>query len=238
VTPATYTLLAVVVAAAAFIQGTTGVGFALIVAPVLGFLAPEVLPACLLALMLPLNAYVAWRERAALDRTGAGWITAGRFVGTFGGLWVLAMLPPSRLDLVVGAVTVLAALATLAAPSFSPGRGAYVTAGLVTGVTETATGIGGPPLALAYQHRPAPVLRATLAFCFLVGQLVSIAVLAAGGRVGAPQLAAAAELLPALVVGAAFSRLAHRRVGGKILRVFVLAFAVVSGTLLLLRGAA
>ena len=113
-TPAAYTLLAVVVAAAAFIQGTTGVGFALIVAPVLGFLAPQALPACLLALMLPLNAYVAWRERAALDRTGAAWITAGRCVGTFGGLWVLAVLAPSRLDLVIGGVTVLAALSRLA----------------------------------------------------------------------------------------------------------------------------
>lgn len=165
--PAAYAFLAAVVAAAAFIQGTIGVGFALIVAPVLGFLAPEVLPTCPLALMLPLNAYVAWRERAALDRTGADWITAGRFVGTFGGLWVLAMLPPSRLDLTIGAVTVLAA----------------------------------------------------------------------GGRVGAPKLSAAAALLPALVAGAALSRLVHRRVGGKSLRVFVLAFAAVSGTLLLLRGA-
>ena len=91
-----FTPIAAAVIVAAFIQGTTGVGFALIVAPVLAFLAPDLVPVCLLVLMIPLNVYVAWRERAALDRSGAGWITAGRFLGTFGGLWVLAVLTRSN----------------------------------------------------------------------------------------------------------------------------------------------
>ena len=34
-------------------------------------------------LMLPLNGLVAWRERASVDWRGAGWITLGRFAGTF-----------------------------------------------------------------------------------------------------------------------------------------------------------
>jgi len=154
-----FAVIAVAVLIAAVVQGTSGVGFALIVAPVLGFLAPQLLPVCLLALMIPLNVYVAWRERAALDRSGAGWITLGRFAGTFGGLWVLAALSSSHLNMLIGAATVLAAVATLVAPSFTPGRPACITAGLITGITETATGIGGPPLALVYQHQPAPTLR-------------------------------------------------------------------------------
>jgi len=95
--------------------------------------------------MLPLNVYVAWRERAALDRSGAGWITLGRLVGTFGGLWILAAMPASALNLLIGAATILAATATLVLPSFRAGRQSFIAAGLVTGVTETATGIGGPP---------------------------------------------------------------------------------------------
>ena len=69
---------------AAFVQGSTGVGFALIVAPVIGLLKPELLPVCVLVLMLPLNLYVVWRERAAVDRVGASWITGGRIVGSAG----------------------------------------------------------------------------------------------------------------------------------------------------------
>jgi uncharacterized membrane protein YfcA len=218
---------------AAFVQGITGVGFALIVAPILAFLAPDLLPVCLLALMIPLNVYIAWRERAALDRSGAGWITAGRFLGTFGGLWVLAALTSSQLGVLIGAATILAAVVTLRAPSFTPGHRAFVAAGLITGVMETATGIGGPPLALVYQHQAAARLRSTIAFCFLVGELMSLALLAMAGRVSASQVGAAITLAPALAVGAVLSRLVHDRVGGRQLRAFVLLFAIVSGVVLL-----
>jgi uncharacterized membrane protein YfcA len=229
-------LVSLAVLFAAFVQGATGVGFALIAAPVIGLVRPDLLPVCVLVLMLPLNLYVMWRERGAIDRTGARWITGGRVLGTAGGLWVLAALSASQLSLFVGASTVAAALVTLAMPAFSPGRSAFVAAGLVTGVTETATGIGGPPLALVYQHQPAPTMRSTIALCFLVGELVSLAVLTATGRIDGAQLHAAALLLPALVVGAVLSRVVHRRINGRVLRVFVQVFAIVSGVVLLLHS--
>lgn len=229
-------LVSVAVFAAAFVQGATGVGFALIAAPVIGMLRPDLLPVCVLVLMLPLNAYIAWRERGAIDRRGAGWITGGRLAGTAGGLWVLAALSTGHLALFVGASTIAAALATLALPPFSPGRGAFVAAGVVTGITETATGIGGPPLALVYQHQRAPVMRSTIALCFLLGELVSLAVLMAAGRIDGTQLQAAAQLLPALVLGAVISRSVHHRVDGRLLRGFVQAFALVSGGVLLLQA--
>jgi len=232
---AVFALIATSVTVAGFVQGATGFGFALIVAPVLALLAPDLVPVSLLMLMLPLNVYVAWREWAALDRRGAAWITGGRFLGTFGGLWLLTTLTASLLDNVIGAVTVLAAIATLIAPSFTPGRRTLVAAGVVTGITETATGIGGPPLALVYQHQGAARLRATLAFCFLVGQLMSLAILAAAGRVSASHVETAVMLVPALAIGAAMSRLVHGRVSGSLLRAFVLLFALVSGAVLLTR---
>ena len=63
----------------ALIQGAIGVGFALVVAPLAAVLRPDLLPGSILLLMLPLNAYVAWRERTSFDLSGASWITAGRF---------------------------------------------------------------------------------------------------------------------------------------------------------------
>jgi uncharacterized protein len=228
--------ISLTVAAAAFVQGTIGMGFALIVAPMLGLLAPGLVPVCLLVLMIPLNVYVTWRERAAVDRSGARWITVGRFAGTFAGVWVLAVLSAHYLGLLIGAATVVAAIATLLTPSFTPGPRACLAAGLVTGITETATGIGGPPLALVYQHQPAPTLRSTIAFCFLVGELISLAFLAAAGRASASQFVDAALFLPALAIGAVLSQLLHRSVGGQVLRKFVLVFAIVSGALLVARA--
>nr|WP_310278486.1 sulfite exporter TauE/SafE family protein [Haloactinomyces albus] len=227
---------AVAVTVASFVQGTTGLGFALILAPVIGILQPNLLPVFLLMLMIPLNAYIAWRERGSLDTSGAGWVTGGRFVGTFGGLWVLAVIPMGKLNLLIGTATVLAVLITLLAPAFTPGRRAFVTAGAITGVAETATGVGGPPLALVYQHRPAPVLRSTVAICFVAGEVISLSLLLATGTVQAQQLRSAALLLPALVVGAVLSRYVHHRLDGAWMRRVVLAFALVSGLTLLFAG--
>jgi uncharacterized membrane protein YfcA len=232
----TFALVAVAVLAAGFVQGATGVGFALIAAPVIGLAAPSLLPVCVLVLMLPLNVYVLWRERGALDRPGAAWITAGRFVGTFGGLWLLVVLSAWQLDVAVGAATIAAVVATWLAPAFTPGKRAFVLSGLVTGVTETATGIGGPPLALVYQHQPVAVMRSTIAFCFLVGQVLSLIVLLMAGRMSHAQLVGAAELLPALLAGAALSHVVHARIEPKFLRAFVLVFALASSSVLLVRA--
>ena len=228
-------ILAVVTFISAFIQGSLGIGFALIVAPVVGMLKPDLLPVTLLLLMLPLNLHVAVREREHVDWSGAKWITLGRFAGTFAGLWLLAALSVDQLDLAVGVFTVVAAGAALAAPPFTPNKPSALGVGLFTGVTETATGIGGPPLALLYQHAKAPVLRATVALCFFVGEIMSLVVLAFSGRIGSEQLLAALYLTPPVLLGSAASRLAHRRIGGRGLRFGVLIFAIVSGLFLILR---
>lgn len=226
----------VAVFSGALIQGATGMGFALIVVPVLALAAPAMLPGALLLAMLPLNAYVAWRERHAIDLSGAGWISAGRVAGTFGGLWVLVAMPMAWLNMIVGGSTIAAALVSLLAPAFTPGRLTFASTGLITGVTETATGVGGPPLALAYQHAPVATLRATVALCFLVGETISLVVLAAGDRLGMTQVVYAMGLLPVLVVGMVASHLVHRRINQRMLRVGVLVFALVSGAVVLVRG--
>lgn len=224
-----FALIAVTVLVAAFVQGSTGLGFALISAPVIGMVQPVLLPVFLLMQMIPLNGYITWRERHAMDRSGVTWISTGRTVGTFGGLWILLLVNAHQLSLLIGVSTVLAAVVTLLAPSFQPGRAAYVTAGLVTGVTETSTGIGGPPLALVYQHRPGPVLRSTVALCFLIGEAISLLILSISGRITHHQVAVAVALLPAVVVGAFLSRMVHHRLDGAIVRHIVLGFAIISG---------
>ncbi|MFZ1431598.1 MAG: TSUP family transporter, partial [Geminicoccaceae bacterium] len=97
----------------------------------------------------------------------------------------------------------------------------------------TATGVGGPPLALLYQHRPPATLRATIAFCFLVGELVSLALLAASGRLGMEAVQSAAVLLPAVLVGSSASQLVHGHIGQRQLRTGVLLFSLVSGVVLI-----
>lgn len=228
--------LSLVVGVSAFLQGSVGIGFALVVAPVFALIDPSYLPVTLLVLMLPLNFLVFFRERRAIDMNGAGWITLGRFFGTFLGMGVLMALSLRQLEVAVGLLTILAAVGALLAPPFSPGKLPALGVGLFTGVTETATGIGGPPLALLYQHAPGPVLRSTVAFCFLVGELISLVILALSGAVRSDQIVAAASLVPAVVLGTVLSRLVHAHINGPALRMAVLIFSIVSGGVLLLKA--
>jgi len=209
-------------------------GFALIVAPVLGILQPSLLPVGLLVLMLPLNAAVAWRERAAIDLMGTKWITLGRVLGTFGGLWVLIVLPLNYLNILIGVSTIAASVATWLAPVFSPGKRAFVSTGVITGITETATGIGGPPLALVYQHMPVATLRASVALCFLIGEVVSLVVLAGSGHLESSGITPMIWLLPALLAGMLLSHRVHKSINGRFLRNFVMVFAITSGVFVLL----
>ncbi|MFI8482839.1 sulfite exporter TauE/SafE family protein [Pseudomonas sp. NPDC078700] len=228
-------IIAFAVAAGGLIQGTTGMGFALIVAPVMGLLAPESLPISLLILMLPLNAVIAWRERNAIDFRGSSWITLGRFAGTFGGVWILFWLPLSQLNLLIGLSTIAACLVTWMAPSFIPGRRALISTGVITGITETATGVGGPPLALVYQHASVATLRGSVALCFLVGELISLVVLTLGGHLHTEQISPVLVLCFPLAIGVFASHWARHLLNESRLRRFVLIFAFVSGSLLVLQ---
>ncbi|MBW6393201.1 sulfite exporter TauE/SafE family protein [Billgrantia antri] len=230
---AVFVIIAAATGIAAFVQGAIGIGFALIVAPVLGFLRPDLLPIALLILMLPLNLYVGLREREAIDWKGVGWISLGRLPGTFLGLWILVVLSADSLNQVVGASTGIAVLAALFAPVFKPKAGACATVGVITGVTETATGVGGPPLALLYQHRPGPELRSTIACCFLAGEIISLIILAVAGKLHLEQLLWALYLLPPLFIGSVASRVTHHRIDARRLRQGVLLFALVSGVILM-----
>lgn len=229
-------LIAIAVGVAALIQGAIGVGFALVVAPIAAVTRPDLLPGVILILMLPLNAYVAWRERNHFDFQSASWITVGRFAGTFAGLWILLIVTTPVLNLFVGVTTILAAATTKLAPKFAPNKAVFISAGLITGVTETATGIGGPPLALVYQHHAASTLRATIALCFLIGEVFSVAVLVAEGRLGFAQLRDALFLAPPLALGLLGSGCLHERMSAERLRDALLAFAVVSGVVLVVQS--
>ncbi len=235
-TLAGFTLVGLAVLVAAFVQGSSGMGFAMLCAPLVGLVDASLIPVMLLVLMLPLNCYVAWRERAHVHRQGVAWISVGRFAGTFAGLWILLVVDLHQLALLIGISTVLAALVALLAPAFEPHRGGLAMVGVVTGVTETSTGVGGPPLALAYQHTPGPVLRSTVAVCFLIGEVISLAVLTAGGKVDGHTVITALVLLPFLALGSFASRFVHHRLDGPLLRYLVLGFAIVSGIAVILEA--
>ncbi|WP_235346219.1 sulfite exporter TauE/SafE family protein [Brevibacterium sp. UCMA 11754] len=231
-----FSVIAITVLLSAFVQGSTGMGFAMITAPVVSFIDPSLIPVMLLVLMIPLNFYVAARERSDIHWHGVKWISVGRFAGTFFGLWILVIVNLHQLALLIGWSTLVAAVIALLAPKFTPNKSVLAIVGLITGVTETSTGIGGPPYALAYQHSPGPELRSTVAVCFLVGEVISLIVLAVSGQVSGPTMLFTAAMLPFLAIGSFLSRYVHHRLDGPVLRYIVLGFAIISGAIVIIQS--
>lgn len=231
-----FCIVAATILLSAFVQGSTGMGFAMITAPVVTFIDPSLIPVMLLVLMIPLNFYVAARERSDIHWHGVKWISVGRFAGTFFGLWILVIVNLHQLALLIGWSTLVAAVIALIAPKFTPNRPVLGVVGLITGVTETSTGIGGPPYALAYQHSPGPELRSTVAVCFLVGEVISLIVLAFSGQVSGPTMLFTAAMLPFLAIGSFLSRYVHHKLDGPVLRYIVLGFAIVSGAIVVVQA--
>ncbi len=96
-------------------------------------------------------------------------------------MWLVAAVPDRVLGVVIG-VVVLAALAMTTREREVPrNRRTLAAHGVISGTTGTASGIGGPPIALLYQ-RERPRVRATLALYFFGGALLSLTVLGVAGH--------------------------------------------------------
>jgi uncharacterized protein len=238
VSPLGYVIVLVVVTVGAAIQGSVGFGANLVAAPVLAVVEPAAMPATLTLLVLPLAVAMTRREVHGVDWPAVGWLMAGRLPGTVAGSLVVAAVAAETLSVLAG-VAVLAAVATSVLTASVPvNRGTTVATGVASGAMGTATSIGGPPLALLYQHHEGPVLRATLAATFSLGTVLSFAALVAAGAVAPWHVALALALLPGTLCGVAASSRLARRVDGAWLRPAVLGFATLAAVLAVGRGLA
>ena len=231
-----FVLALIAVGVGGVIQGSIGFGFSLVAAPVLALVHPEALPATLLLLGAPLNAFVAFRERRSVDLRGLTSILGGRVVGAVVGAGLLVVVPARFLSALFGVLILVAVVLSAVRPAFRPRQRLRFVAGVASGIMATGAAVGGPALALVYQDRPGAVLRSTLAVFFLFGLVVSLAALTVAGKITASQVALSVRLLPALGIGLAASRPATRLIDRRSLRPAVLAFSSISASVAIVKG--
>ncbi|MBX9388584.1 TSUP family transporter [Streptomonospora nanhaiensis] len=220
----------------AVVQSGVGLGLGLVAAPVVALVYPEYMPGTMLVVtsVLPLFTLVSeWRE---IDWRGLGWAMLGRVPGTAAGVGVVALVAPEVLGGAVGAMVLVAVALTVRAVRVRLSRTALVAAGLVSGVTGTATSIGGPPLAILYQHETGPRIRATLGAYFTLGAVLSLGMLAVGGELRAEHVRAGLWLLPFEVAGFVLGRPLARVVDAGLIRAALLCVVTASGAALLVQS--
>lgn len=223
------------VAAGACVQTAVGFGLGLLAAPVLALYDAELVPGPLLFVMVPLTVLVARRERGSLDFRGIRWALVGRIPGTVAGSIAVAVLPAGPLTVLFASLVLLAVALSLSGWHLRPTTATLVTAGAASGFMGTATSIGGPPMALVYQRRSGPELRATLAAYFVVGAAFSLAMLAVVGEFGWAELRLGLVLFPGMLLGYFASGTLARVLDRGYTRAAVLTFATASSMVLLLR---
>lgn len=238
VTVAAVAAAAVAMAVGAAVQGAVGFGMNLVSVPVVALVLPKALPVTVILLGIPVAAGMVRYERHAVDRAGVAWVTAGRVPGTVVGAWVVAAVSTSVLDALAGGVVLLVVLASLVMPPLPVRPVTQVGAGLFSGATGTSTGIGGPPVALLYQHHPGPAMRSTLAATFVIGTCLSLAALAVAGQVHVDQVLLGAGLIPVVVVGSVAGRRLHGLLDRGWLRPAVLVFAAATAVTALVHAVA
>jgi uncharacterized membrane protein YfcA len=170
------------VALGGFVQSGIGLGLGVVAAPIVTLLDPALMPGSMLVAGSFLPLLILAREALHTDWPGVSWALAGRVAGTAGGIWVLAVMSLRALGIVVGGMVLTVVVLSVRSAAVPRNRVTLVTAGVISGVTGTATSIGGPPVALLYQSEEGPRVRATLSVFFTVGNSLALAALAATGH--------------------------------------------------------
>lgn len=205
-----YTLALFAVFAAAIIQSGIGMGFGLVAGPALLLIDPALVPSAVIVVGTPVGAWATIRDRDQIILRELGIASIGRVLGALVASQTMVLLLSPQAFKVLFA-TVLLLVVALSVVRLHPrfNLRTLFAAGIVSGITGTIAGLGGPPLALVYQDSHSRKVRATLNATITLGGLVSLAFLWAYGLVTSKSLWYALLLMPGLVLGIWCSRYLH-----------------------------
>src|SRR5580704_2683501 len=216
--------------------GGIGLGLGLVAAPVVTLLDPALMPGSMLVAGATLPLLILARESLHTDWPGVSWALAGRVAGTAGGIWVLAVVSLRALGIVVGGMVLTVVVLSVRSAVVPRNRVTLVTAGVISGVTGTATSIGGPPVALLYQSEDGPRVRATLSMFFIVGNSLALCALAVTGHLPGRDVRAGLVFTGCAVAGFAVAAGLRRFIDAGRTRAAVLAAAAGSSLVLLVHS--
>ncbi len=231
-----YCAVGTVVLFGSVVQGSIGVGLNMISAPFVAIIEPAALPATLVLLALPIAVTTLLREHHAVDRVALPWMLAGAVPGTGLGLIIVSAADRNALSIIVGTTVLSGVFLSVASPPVPTNRFTALMAGFISNLFGTASAVGGPPVALLFQHRTGPIARSTLGAFFLTSASLSVIGYIAAETITGDQVLFALTLLPVMAAGLWISRHLHGHVDGGWLRPAMLALSAIAGTAAILRA--
>lgn len=218
------------------IQGSIGIGLAVVSAPILLLVNPVFVPGPMLLDAMVLVALMALRERSSVVRRDVALASMGRIVGMVPGVLAVSRLPAASYELLFGILILVAIALSVGGWQIHATARNVALAAVLSGFTGTVSSVGGPPMALVYQNEKGPRMRGTLSAIFTVGTVISLAGLWWVGRFGWVELLLGAILLPGVVVGFALSHFTKGHVDKAYARPALLTISALSGLVILARA--
>jgi uncharacterized membrane protein YfcA len=222
--------------AGAFVQSSIGFGMALVAAPFVVVLAPELMPGALLVTSFSLPVVQLAHAPADIAWRPLGIALGGRALLTPVGVAVVALMSVQAISVLVGLLVLLSVAASVWAIEMRATDRNAAVAGALAGISGTAASIGGPFLALVLQHERPTRLRATLAAFFLAGTAFAVVGLALAGEFTGDQLRAGLSWIPFVALGYAAAGPLRERLDRGRLRLAVLWFCTIAGTSVIARA--
>jgi uncharacterized membrane protein YfcA len=229
-------LIGLVVTVGAYVQAVVGLGLGLLSAPVVALLEPSLVPVLTLWLALLISGLNLADEHEHVDWRATAWSLPARVPGTVVGAWLVAVFTEEQIGVVLAVMVLIAVALSVHTVDVPLNPVTLSTAGFVAGTTGTATSVGGPPIALLYQHADPKVARATMSVFFFVGVILSLGGLAIAGSLGREPSLLALVMAPGVLVGYVVGRRTRTRVDREVFRRGVLVVCTVSAVILLVRS--
>jgi uncharacterized membrane protein YfcA len=230
-----YLIVTSIVAAASALQAGTGMGMALLAAPLLLLVDAPLVPGPMLCATMALSCAVVWRERAAINRKLLTVAFLGLAIGCAMGAFALAALTGVNLAQMFAVLILSIVLLSVLGLHVRATGPALLIGGAASGILGTMFGVHGPPIAIVLQHEPPDRLRATLCAFFTVGCGISLIALAIIGAFGFNQIGLGLALVPGVAIGFACGPILGRMLNRQRARLAVLTISALSALALLLR---
>jgi uncharacterized membrane protein YfcA len=236
VPPAELFLALVLAFVGSLLQGSIGFGLSVVAAPILLLVDPRFVPGPMMLAAVFLVILIAMRERRDVIVRDVGLATIGRIIGTLPAAYALTILPARTYELLFAVLILLAV--TLSAFGWHIRRTPInvVLAAILSGFIGTISSVGGPAMALMYQHETGPKVRGTISAIFTIGTTISVAALWWIGRFGVLELTLGLLLLPGVLLGFLLSQHTARRLDKAHIRPAVLALSALSAIVIALRA--
>ena len=222
----------------ATVMGTVSFGLGLVVSPILLlFLAPQSTVVMVNSLTAILLFIVLIHSRSHFDLRLVAGTAVGGLVAVPVGVLALDTASPATLRITIAIV--ILCLAPLAITNvelpLAQRRMTGPVIGFLTSLSVTALTIGGPLVAIYVLARrwPPQVMRASLAFYFLVINILAFGLYTQAGMVDRDTMANIGMMIPSLLLGFGLATLAVRRMDARVFRYIAAAVIIVGGTVLL-----